>query len=407
MRFVVVQPGADYSTHDVYEGLCAGLVAEGHEVRRYDLGVRLDMAEHARQALLLMAANGAVPLRDVQVGRSEILLEAGNGVYPQIIEMGADALIVIDGTHWAAWHSLLVHKAGLPVVVIGTEAPYTDAAMIGCFGVADLVTVQERASVPRLAEAMERCERRTLVRYLPAAALEPHEVAEAPADVPAWDVLFVGTYFAERIAILEDAHQRGAFRGLRVGLYGSFGLLRAPRWIAGDRKRPAPTPFRIAVLGALARLRAPGVSPLWQYVRGGVIPNGTAREMYRRAQINLSLNRTSQVYAPHPVHAPGESLNPRQIELAMEAAFTLSEHRAEVEETFGELMPTFRDGAGLARLIATFTGDPLRAARLAAQLPAAVQEMTYRHRARDVVTFVREILDTRRATPSPPEPKGA
>jgi spore maturation protein CgeB len=100
-------------------------------------------------------------------------------------------------------------------------------------------------------------------------------------------------------------------------------------------------------------------------------------------------------HAPSIQHA--ESLNPRAYELAACGAFHLSTYRQEVEEVFGDLVPTFTTPLEAEALIRTWLVDPAGRAEIAAQLPACVAESSWRTRATTVIGDLQTLLQRRAA----------
>jgi spore maturation protein CgeB len=176
------------------------------------------------------------------------------------------------------------------------------------------------------------------------------------ADVHAHDVVFVGTGFAERVALLEAVD----WSGIDLGLYGAWSL------VAED-------------------------SPLRPYIQSGIVPNVEAARLYRAAKIGLNLYRRSYGY---DLNAPqintGESLNPRALELAANGVFTISDGRPEQAEVFGDVVPTFETAAELEWLVRHYlTHDADRTAK-ARQLPALVADRTFDNVARQLLTVLED-----------------
>jgi hypothetical protein len=218
-----------------------------------------------------------------------------------------------------------------------------------------VVFTNERTSVEYLSRFCRT------VRYLPHAHDPARHRPDLPIDdaIPSHDVVFVGTGFRERRQLLAAVD----WAGIDLALYGQW-------------ERP----------GKLA-----------PYVRGGVVDNATAAQLYRKAKIGLNLYRTSKGWdgSDHIAHA--ESLNPRAVELAACGVFQISDHRAEVEDVFIDLVPTFPTDASLAAkalvleaTIRRFLREDADRNRYAAILPHCVAPLTFEARARDVVTTLRD-----------------
>ncbi len=226
-----------------------------------------------------------------------------------------------------------------------SESPYDDDAQLRVAPFADICFTGERVSVPVLARANPN------THYLPHAAAPWHFAAWEDHDVPAHDVVFVGTMFQERIEALLAVN----WDGIDLGLYGGFELL-----------------------GSRSRLR--------QYIRGGVVSNLKTAALYRRAKVGLNLYRTSIGFgrdAPRVKHA--ESLNPRAYELAACGTFQLSDDRAEVHEVFGTAVPTFTTPKELEILIRQFLPRERERRAMADLARRAVEPHTYAARAAAVI----------------------
>jgi spore maturation protein CgeB len=189
----------------------------------------------------------------------------------------------------------------------------------------DVVWTTERTSVDRLRlEVYDELRRRTWgnreTRYIKH-AYDParHEprlpdpsqgIRTGEPRTPAHDVVFVGTGFEERIEQLTAVD----WEGIDLGLYGNWTLL-----------------------GSRHKLR--------KFVRSGPISNEQTAALYRAAKIGLNLHRSSQTYGRGVRHIQGaESINPRAYELAACGVFQIADYRAELEETFGDAVPTFVPG---------------------------------------------------------------
>jgi len=87
-----------------------------------------------------------------------------------------------------------------------------------------------------------------------------------------------------------------------------------------------------------------------------------------------------------------DSMGPRCYELAATGTFFISEYRPEVEEVFGDLVPTFDTPDEMARLVGTYIQDPARREAVQRELPGAVAAHTWHDRARQLVDDLDEVL---------------
>lgn len=353
LRVLVIHPGASWSTSDVDAGLCYGLAHHGVEVLRYRLDGRIPITktwmDFSWQQAKELGRDVAEPTRE------QILYEAAWPVLEPALRNGVDAVIIVSGMFFplAAVHRL--KEAHLKVFIVFTESPYDIDEELKWAGIVDGCWTNERSTLARFRTVNPRC------GYLPHGwHPERHRAGShaADLDVPAHDVVFVGSQFSERVQWLEAID----WRGIDFGLYGQWDGL-------------------------------PEGSPLRAFLREGQIDNVRAAALYRRAKIGLNLYRQSIGWgddAPRITHA--ESLNPRAYELAACGAFSISDFRAEVADVFGGLVPTFTTPQEAESLIRRWLRDDAERARVAAQLPACVAGASWVARAAMVLGDLQTFL---------------
>jgi len=202
-----------------------------------------------------------------------------------------------------------------PVAGLMTETPYDIDRELVCAGLIDGGWTHERVSVAEFQKVNPR------FGYLPHAwHPERHGLVTADPNVPAHDVVLVGSGFGERIAWINAMD----WTDIDLGLYGIWHGL--------------------------------GVSTHWQRcIKGGITDNAKAVALYRRATIGLNLYRTKEgrKWPPAPpqnIHA--ESLSPRSYELAACGVFQISNYRKEVAEKFGDAVPIIHQDHTSAELLA-------------------------------------------------------
>ncbi len=342
----MVHPGASFSTADVYNGYLGALTRQCHTIHEYRLDERLEVAARHLRTLWRYTKRAGKP------SSADVIWEACQQIVTRALYYHVDAVLIVSTMYLHPDFLVLLRRAHIPSIVIGTEHPYDDAAFARLLPYIDVAFVNERSSVAALRVVNED------VYYLPHAYdPETHRPGAQPGDedVPAHDVVFVGTLFQERIDLLAGVD----WTGIDLGLYGAVDLL-------------------------------PKRHPLRQHVRAGVIDNRKAAALYRRAKIGLNLYRTSQGFGedvPHIAHA--ESLNPRAVELAACGAFHLSNERREVWAVFEDTVPTFIESAGLEDNIRFYLNRPTHRAHLARQLPRRVEHLTFDRQAAYMVSTLR------------------
>jgi len=345
LSLLMINPGASYATMDVHTGYRDALRALGHTVREYHLDQRIDDVGLYLKSVYRRKRLGAPP-------SALILTKACADIIPQALYHHVDGVVIVSAMYLHPDTLVLLRRAGIPTALLLSESPYDDAFQSRIVPYADVVFTNERTSVPVLRHANPN------THYLPHAH-DPakHRADPQPGDaaVPAHDVLFIGSMFEERANLLGAVD----WTGLDFGLYGECGIL-------------------------------PSRHRLRKHIKGGIVANAVAAALYRKARIAINLYRTSRgfgVGVEHIDHA--ESLSPRMVELAACGAFTVSERRAEGDEVFGWMVPTFSTPQELGDRIRHYLDRPDERAALAARLPGCVADRTFAAQAEVVVSTLR------------------
>jgi spore maturation protein CgeB len=362
VKLLYIGPGASWATADVAAGLRDGLIHHGVEIVDYALDTRIARSQswlyyNWRQH---KKANPTVGKPNV----AEVFLQAGRDAlwvawWIKTFK-GLDAVFAVSGMFLHPDVVMVMKNTGLKVFVLFTESPYDQDKELAFAKLVDGCWTNERSAVDAFRAVNPHS------GYLPHGwHATRHRPGPQPGDdaVPSHDVVFVGSAFAERVEWLTAID----WTGIDLGLYGSWESL-------GSRH------------------------PLRRFVRANQTDNARTAALYRRAKIGLNLYRTSMGWgkgAPSITHA--ESLNPRAYELAACGAFHLSTYRQEVEELFGELVPTFTTPKEAEILIREWLANPEGRAAIAAQLPACVAESSWRTRATAVIGDLQTLLQRRAA----------
>ena len=349
MRILFGLPACDYSVSDVARGLRAALVRQGHVVEDYSVSKR--MAYHAR-------AMGP----DYRDQIALVSQQASQDLLLQATYHRADLVIVVSALiyHPIAIHALRYHR--VPLAVVHTESPYEDVAQAEWASAYPeaLHCTHDRVSAERLGWAY------LPHAYDPAIHRPCHEVvtprlfggevatewnnAEDQHGPDVCDVLFLGTGWPERIALLEAVDWTGIDLRLR------------------------------GVWPALSES-----SPLRRYYHEGLVPNVDAVRYYRAARVNLNIHRAGQ---------GAVSLNPRGYELAACGAFEISDYREEGVSLFGDSVPRFETAEELGRLVRQYLADPASRARLAIEARTRVRHETFDARAEMLMTALSHRRET-------------
>ena len=352
MTYLLVHPGAAWSVHDVCLGLQQGLAAAGVRTIEYALDCRLQVADQWLHHLWEVDGK-----RGPKPALPDVVYHASKDVLERALRHDVDAVLVVSGMWLHPDILVLLRRAGVPVGIVFTESPYDTEKELTVAPLAQVVWTNERTCVARFAAV-------TRAHYLPH-GWRPgvHDRVTPAADVPAHDVVFVGTGFAERVALLEAID----WTGLDLGLYGT--------WALRDD------------------------SPLRPFLREGIVDNARTAQLYARAKVGLNLYRQTAglLHSGGATVSSGESLNPRAYELAAGGCFTVSESRAEVAAVFGDLVPTFTSAAEASALLHRWVRDDAGRQAVEAALPARVASATWVSRAAQVHAQMSAVLAARAA----------
>jgi spore maturation protein CgeB len=166
------------------------------------------------------------------------------------------------------------------------------------------------------------------------------------------DVCFVGTMYPERIELLNSVN-----------------------WDGIDTKFIGPNleaPNGMISMGATNRL-----------------PNTEVAKYYAGAKICLNIDRTVTGECvngtQHISEGEAWSLGPRAYEIAASGSFQIGQRRAEMEELFGGLVPTFRTADELESLVRHYLNNDEERQRLAKLQMERVKPCSFGERARKIV----------------------
>jgi spore maturation protein CgeB len=353
VKVLVIEPGASWSTADVAAGLYDGLERQGVTLLRYRLAQRIERSNRWLYAAWRRAKRTQPDLE--KPNTADVFYQAGVGALEMALHHQVDVVLVVSAMFLHPNVIVLMKRAGLRVVVLFTESPYDLRKELEVAALVDACWTNERSSL-RAFRAVN-----PMSGYMPHGWREAlHRPGPQPGDerVPAHDVVFVGSAFQERIDWLAAID----WTGIDLGLYGMW--------------------------DALAKRH-----PLRPFVKGAIVTNATTAALYQHAKVGLNLYRTSMGWgpkAPHITHA--ESLNPRAYELAACGVFHLSTYRAEVDEIFGGLVPTFTTSIEASTLIREWLANDEGRQVHAAALPACVVDASWTARAAHVVADLQLLL---------------
>ena len=334
---LVCHPGASFSVHDTFVGLVEAWRASGQPLAEFQLDGRIQYTHGYLHYQWRQMRRTHPETAWPKPTPADVLLQACSGLVERALWRECDGILVVTGMFLQPDMLTLARRAGLQAYLLCTESPYDLAHELKVAALADGVWTTERTAVEAFAAVCPHA------AYLPHAYRSGvHDQPASPADahLRAHDVVFVGSYFPERIALLEAVD----WTGIDLGLYGTTYVIKK-------------------------------TSPLARFVVAQEVPNAQATGLYRRAKIGLNLYRTTP-----PGCAAPESLNPRAYELAAAGVCQVSPARAETAERFDGAVRTFDSAATLEAVVHELLADDDQRAQLASEAQRLVAPHTWQSR---------------------------
>lgn len=340
MRWLVAQPGPQFSVHDVHVGWVEALRALGEHVVEFNLADRLNLYG---QALLPVEANTfRRALDDDQACELAV-----NGVYSALYKVRPHVLLVVSGFFLSPEVYIRARQQGTRVVLLHTESPYEDERQLQLAGHVDLNLLNDPTNLAKFAEVAPSL-------YVPHAH-RPAIHHPGPA-VPEYecDLAFVGTGYPSRMRFFEQMD----LDGLDVMLAGHWQYL------------DADSPLR----------RHVPHDPL------DCLDNERAADIYRSARVGMNLYRREAQTADL---VQGWAMGPREVEMAACGLFFMRDPRPESDEVL-DMLPTFADPQDAAEQLRWWLERPEERAELALKARAAVAERTFDNHAAQLLRLLAE-----------------
>lgn len=343
MRILLIYPGHGFSTIDVARGYEAALRELGHKVRAYNYHNSLVFYQ---SALEFWAKRN----KHFQYDDSDWLRLSSEMVTLEAIRFVPDVVLIVCGfaLHKSAFDLLAVNLA-LPLVIILTESPYLDKDQRDLCDKANigLAFTNERKSVRYLSGAVPTV-------YLPHSydpeRHKPRSRRGEPMQIDGHyqsDVFFCGTMYEERQQLFDAVN----WEGIDSHIVGP---------VIGNRE-----------------------------ITGGM-SNTELVKYYNATKIALNMHRTTvgcfDERIRHIEDGTAWSIGPRAYEIAGCGAFQICDaSRGELQEVFGNTVPTFRDGEEMERLMRTYLADEVARLELAQEQRERVKPCSFLARARDIL----------------------
>lgn len=338
MRFLVCQPGPNFSVHDVYTGWVEGLKEQGQQVIEF-------------------------PFCDVLTFYGNVLMEVGEGQLRQALDSEAATTMATDRLCAALYKTrpdvllsvsgfFLPHELfdaarayGTKVVVLHTESPYEDGRQVELAAHADLNLINDPTNLERFRAVAP-------THYMPHAYRPSLHRPDHRDPALICDFAFVGTGYRSRI----DFFERMNLDGLDVILGGN--------WQALDEG-----------------------SPLRRHIAHDIeecLDNDDTVAIYQSAKCGINLYRR-EAEAAHLV--AGWAMGPREVEMAATGLFFLRDRRPESDEVLG-MLPDFATPEDASDKLRWWLGRDAQRQELAARAREAIAARTFTNHAKRLLGWL-------------------
>lgn len=335
-KVLLVYSGHLVSTFDVGRGWERALRLMGHDVRPFNYHDRIQFYNLAGEAW--QQATGR------RMEMHHLIRLASEGAIAEAIEYRPDVIIIISGLVLDRVLFTVFNALSLPIALILTESPYSDAAQTVLMPYCQRVFTNDLSSLGRLQ------------RFNKATTYLPHSYdpwLHYPQDVSGeyrHDVFFFGTLYPERKQMLQSVNWRGidaCIAGTHILDNGEVRVVKATR--RGLKH--------------------------WQ-------PNAELAKHYAGSKISLSWHRTTADYFRGTVIGhDAYSLGPRAFEIPACGGFMLSDpSRPELTDVYGDTVPTFDSPQALIQQVRYWLAHEDERKGLAAAQRARVMPCSFRER---------------------------
>ncbi len=358
MKILVVSPVPPYATRDVWTGHVQGLrEIDGVEVLPMNYSSVYNLFADFKE---FMEVTGQAKIDTINNQ-----LMAADRIVMAAIANEVDLVHLVAPMHLSPVALKVLQKyTNIKTSAYFTECPYDDENSIYIAEYLDFCFVCDRESVPVFKE------RNPNTFYL-GHAYNPdiHQPKEVEQDV---DVLFVGTNFPTRVQFLEKVNWEGINFQLR-GIWNMRGKSSLKQFIQGES----------------ASMRNEHVLELYQKARIGLQIHRKDGFSMIAAKKGKTVIKGGLVGATPMPDLVAHSLGPRSYELAASGCFQVSDaERPELQEVFGDTVPTYETPEDLRVLMRMYLDDPVRREEVAKKQLQAVQPYTFEYRMRGLLDAV-------------------
>lgn len=369
-KLVVVAPGPEFSTYDVWKGVVAGLRANGVKVRGLKFHSRL---KYHREATNLMFQAGVMKHK---IDNVTAALMAGNDVLADVMRLDPDAVLVVTGGLLDPEVPVILRQRGYPTFVMLTESPYeleVDSHIAkhytGAFSnektcLNQLKCLSGNPNIWYVQHGFNQ----DIHKPLSGEEELPPEAQDFKADV-----VMVGTGFTERIKALEAVPWERM--GIDLKLFGTWHKLNGTPlekyWQTPDAHNDMTT---------------------------GAINNDYLPALYSNAKVCLNIHRTTKYWdcdTTKEEHIDSAySANPRVFEVMACGGVLVTDHRDELVDLFGgKGMIVFKKPEELAGILQVLLHDDDLRTTLRREAIEAVQPYNYHKKAQVILALMNRCIN--------------
>lgn len=344
MRWLMIQPGPNFSVADVHNGWCEALRGLGEHVIEYNLDRRISFYDAALLAEDYTTENGR-QLVHKALTREQAISLAANGVLSAAMQVWPDVVLCTSAFFIPAWVLEVLRARRMRIVMLFTEAPYQDGQQLEMAKWADLCLLNDPVNIGAYRDICP-------AEYAPHAYRPAVHYPAAPGAAKKWDLSFIGTGFPSRVRFFEAMN----LDGLDVHLAGPW-------------------------------LDLPEDSPLRDWTMTddeACVDNDETAAIYRQSRTGINFYRREAEDA----HAgEGWAAGPREIELAACGLWFARDPRGESDRLF-PMLPAFGSPGEAADQIRWALRHPAEREKAAVAARAAIADRTFENNAKRLLRLL-------------------
>ena len=337
MRWMLVQPGPEFSVHDVYNGWREALIGLGEHVMTFDLATHLTFYDSVAIETGRTDDDGNKEMRKALTHEQAIDL-ASDRLFAPVYKGWPDVILIVSGFFTPPLMLDILRSRRHKVVMLHTESPYQEQEQLERAAHVDINLLNDPVNIDAY-KALG-----IPVAYSPHAYRPPVHYPRRSLT-PQFDLAFSGTGYQSRIDFFEAMN----LDGLRVALAGN--------WIQLTED-----------------------SPLREYMihdPADCLDNETTAELYQLSETGINMYRREA----EDGSVQGWAMGPREVEMAASGLWFMRDPRPEGDEIL-PMLPTFSSPEDASEQLRWWLAHPDERAQAARTARDAVISRTFTSNAR-------------------------